>query len=214
MLFPSPGSVLSTLHGQGHVVARGVRFLMGPSQRESHRLWSGRSLQRDVADTQSLRGFSQSSEAVRMHHHWKMRHNSVKKCRRSLEKEKWKRRETERERQRKTDRCSLTQSLPIMTSQMKGFNFLQHFSKATDVLFMADVSWPWQGYDTHWLAWLHPFSKPNSCAVSRPFLPHRSPDSHSPLHRSMSVFGLCGTLSNILFRYEPKLSPIHNGPIH
>lgn len=54
MLFPSPGSVLSTLHGQGHVVASGVRFLMGPSQRESHRLWSGRSLQRDVADTQRL----------------------------------------------------------------------------------------------------------------------------------------------------------------
>ncbi len=161
MLFPSPGNVLSTLHGQGHVVASGVRFLMGPSQRESHRLWSGRSLQRDVADTQRLQ--------PRMHHSRKMRHTWSKKCMRSLEKEKV---ERPREKQRKTYRCSLTQSLPSMISQMKGFNFLQHFSKATDVLFMADVSWPWLGYDTHWLARLHPFSKPNSCEVSRPFLHH------------------------------------------
>ncbi len=100
MLFPSPGSVLSTLHGQGHVVASGVRFLMGPSQRESHRLWSGWSLQRDVADTQRLRGFSQGSEAVRMHHRWKMHYNWSKKCMRSLEKEKEKgEREAEEDRQ-------------------------------------------------------------------------------------------------------------------
>lgn len=80
------------------------------------------------------------------------------------------------DRERKTDRCSLTQSLPSMTSQIKGFNFLQHFSKATDVLFMADdVSWPWLGRDTQWLARLHPFPKTNSCEA----LPHHSPDLYT-----------------------------------
>lgn len=196
MLFPSPGSVLSTLHGQGHVVASGVRFLMGPSQRESHRLWSGRSLQRDVADTQRLQPRQWSCKDA----------SSLENASYLIEKVyaitwkgKGKRRETEEDRQMFSHSISTEHDLSD-----ERFQFLAAFLQGHWCFIHGWCELTLTGL---WYT-LTGTPSPNRTSVKShdPFLPHRSPDSQSPLHRSMSFFGLCGTFSNITFRDEPKLS--------
>lgn len=188
MLFPSPGSVLSTLHGQGQVVVSGVRFLMGPFQHESHRLWSSPSLQRD-------RG--QYSEAERLRQ-WSLR--VYEGCFMRIWpnttilsdfKMGW---VIMRERERHRWGGEMSQSPLSMTSR----GWKVSISCSTSLrpvmfyswLMRADLDWAMICTDWHGSA---PFSKANSCEDWRSSLAHHLPVSHSFSHGSAffswDVFG-------------------------
>lgn len=185
MLFPSPGSVLSTLHGQGQVMVSGVLFLMGPFQRESHRLWSSPSLQRD-------RGQYSGAEKLRL---WSLREyegcfgagertipDQTRQYYQTLNGLGNYERETEGRRWSPLSMTSLRWKVSISCS-----------TSLRPVMFYSWLMWAdldWAMICTDWHGSTH-FSKANSCEDSRSSLAHHSPVSLTRVSDfSWDVFGV------------------------